>query len=208
MDPRVQSTSFSTTKMLSSRWNNFSSSTRKGSSIYIYLISSSQMKQFRLMKIRVLICSFIPGEWFMYFSIFCSFNWGLSVQKLSERVLNLLEDRQFWQEERTRARKLTRGIQGFGSFCQRPCSLDADLQNASVRKMYGRWNSHGNYNVYNQEDELLVSNLEETCREGNNRSSEPERRQVEVKCLAVKEDHPFCDNELRSTESLLSKKLK
>ncbi|KAK4783300.1 hypothetical protein SAY86_007674 [Trapa natans] len=121
------------------------------------------------------------------------FNWGLCVQKLSERVLNLLEDRQFWQEQRERAREVTRGIQGFGSFCQWPCSSD------------GRWRSR----VYKQEEGLLVSDMEVMSREGD-KISEPERRQGEVKCLAVMEEdhHPFCGNEHLTTESLLSKKLK
>ncbi|OWM87490.1 hypothetical protein CDL15_Pgr022601 [Punica granatum] len=135
------------------------------------------------------------------------FNWGLRVQKLSERVLKLLQERHFWQEERTRARKLTQGIKGFGSFCQRQCSLDVDFENPSVWKMYGRWNSHGN--AYdNEEDELLVPNLEEVCTRSRNDSSEPERKQEDVKYFAVMEDHPFCDNGHQGTESLLSKKLR
>ncbi|KAJ8766047.1 hypothetical protein K2173_020563 [Erythroxylum novogranatense] len=52
------------------------------------------------------------------------FNWGSSFQNQSEKILRLLEDGQFLEEERTKARKLTRGIQGFGSFSQRPSSND------------------------------------------------------------------------------------
>ncbi|PPR97173.1 hypothetical protein GOBAR_AA23494 [Gossypium barbadense] len=42
------------------------------------------------------------------------FNWGLAVRKKSERVMKLLEKGPVLKEERNRARKLTRGIQGFG----------------------------------------------------------------------------------------------
>nr|XP_016496220.1 PREDICTED: epsin-2-like [Nicotiana tabacum] len=48
------------------------------------------------------------------------FNWGLSVRNMSERIIMLLEDRSFLKEERDRARKVTVGIKGFGSFCKRP----------------------------------------------------------------------------------------
>ncbi|XP_076947870.1 uncharacterized protein LOC143619936 [Bidens hawaiensis] len=48
------------------------------------------------------------------------FNWGLRVREKSERILKLLEeDQTFLKEERCRARKLTSGIKGFGSFTQR-----------------------------------------------------------------------------------------
>lgn len=71
--------------------------------------------------------------------------------------------------------------------------------------MYGGWKSHGN--AYNEEDELLVSSLEVVvCREGNN-CSVPERKDENVKHMAETEDHPFCNNELCSAESLLPKKI-
>ncbi|CAA7398119.1 unnamed protein product [Spirodela intermedia] len=44
------------------------------------------------------------------------FNWGLAVRNKSERVLKLLEKGPLLREERDRARKLSRGIQGFGRF--------------------------------------------------------------------------------------------
>ncbi|XP_042425514.1 epsin-3-like [Zingiber officinale] len=44
------------------------------------------------------------------------FNWGLTVKYKTQRVLNLLDNGQHLDEERDRARKLSRGIQGFGSF--------------------------------------------------------------------------------------------
>ncbi|KAI3758011.1 hypothetical protein L6452_05557 [Arctium lappa] len=48
------------------------------------------------------------------------FNWGLRVREKSDRILKLLdEDQSFLKQERSRARKLTSGIKGFGSFTQR-----------------------------------------------------------------------------------------
>ncbi|KAI5666033.1 hypothetical protein M9H77_15886 [Catharanthus roseus] len=44
------------------------------------------------------------------------FNWGLTVRRKSEKILKLLGDRSLLKEERNRARTVTRGIQGFGSF--------------------------------------------------------------------------------------------
>ncbi|KAL0460581.1 UNVERIFIED_CONTAM: Clathrin interactor EPSIN 1 [Sesamum latifolium] len=50
------------------------------------------------------------------------FNWGLNVRKKSERILKLLEKGPLLREERDKARKISRGIQGFGSFCLRTSS--------------------------------------------------------------------------------------
>ncbi|KAJ9545602.1 hypothetical protein OSB04_025309 [Centaurea solstitialis] len=48
------------------------------------------------------------------------FNWGLRVREKSDRILKLLdEDQSFLKQERSRARKLTSGIKGFGSFTDR-----------------------------------------------------------------------------------------
>ncbi|EPS60305.1 hypothetical protein M569_14499, partial [Genlisea aurea] len=42
------------------------------------------------------------------------FDWGSNVRKKSERILKLLENGPLLKEERDRARKVSRGIQGFG----------------------------------------------------------------------------------------------
>uniref|UniRef100_A0A7N0U075 ENTH domain-containing protein n=1 Tax=Kalanchoe fedtschenkoi TaxID=63787 RepID=A0A7N0U075_KALFE len=47
------------------------------------------------------------------------FNWGLAVSKKAEVVLSLLGNPPLLKQERVRARTLTRGIQGFGSFGER-----------------------------------------------------------------------------------------
>lgn len=65
------------------------------------------------------------------------FNWGGTVRKKSERALKLLEKGPLLREERDRARKVTRGIQGFGSFNIRWSG--AEVEHAST---IGRSNSH------------------------------------------------------------------
>ncbi|KAM6577976.1 hypothetical protein CsatB_029813 [Cannabis sativa] len=56
------------------------------------------------------------------------------------RVLNLLEKGPLLKEERDKARKLSRGIQGFGSFTQRSSTPQKILRQTSV-ETYGRCNS-------------------------------------------------------------------
>ncbi|KAF3454713.1 hypothetical protein FNV43_RR05161 [Rhamnella rubrinervis] len=70
------------------------------------------------------------------------FNWGLTVRKKSERILKLLQKGPLLKEERDRARKLSRGIQGFGSFCQRSSSSQGILRTSF--ETYGRCNSQSN----------------------------------------------------------------
>ncbi|PON36719.1 ENTH domain containing protein [Parasponia andersonii] len=81
------------------------------------------------------------------------FNWGLTARKKSERVLKLLEMGPLFKEERDRARKLSRGIQGFGSFTQRSSSSQKILRETSV-ETYGRCNSQfsSHENQENQEN--------------------------------------------------------
>ncbi|CAK9188286.1 unnamed protein product [Ilex paraguariensis] len=80
------------------------------------------------------------------------FNWGMNVRKKSERLLKLLEKGPEWKEERNRSRKITRGIQGFGSFCQRTTFGQEILEDPSL-KTYGRSNSQFNDHG-NQEDQF------------------------------------------------------
>ncbi|XP_052184510.1 epsin-3 [Diospyros lotus] len=80
------------------------------------------------------------------------FNWGLNVRKKSERILQLLEKGPLLKEERDRARKLTRGIQGFGSFSHRASSAEGILQESS-HGTFGRSNSQFNENG-NQEEQI------------------------------------------------------
>ncbi|KAI3878228.1 hypothetical protein MKW92_032086 [Papaver armeniacum] len=66
------------------------------------------------------------------------FNWGLTMKNKSERMLKLLEKGPLLKEERNRARKVTRGIKGFGSFTQKSSMTD---ENQSPVGAFGRCNS-------------------------------------------------------------------
>lgn len=85
------------------------------------------------------------------------FNWGLTVRKKAERILKLLEKGPLLKEERDRARKLTRGIQGFGSFSHRPSSAESVLRESPSFTTFGRSNSQFN-SQKNQENQFSNSN--------------------------------------------------
>lgn len=86
------------------------------------------------------------------------FNWGLAVRKKSERIQKLLQKGPLLKEERDRARKLSRGIQGFGSFCQRSSSTQGVLRETPF-ETYGRSNSDFDSHE-SQENQLLSLNEE------------------------------------------------
>nr|XP_009773922.1 PREDICTED: epsin-3 isoform X3 [Nicotiana sylvestris] len=79
------------------------------------------------------------------------FNWGLNVRNKSERILKLLENGQLLRDERNKARKISRGIEGFGSFNIRTNSPEGILEESAL-KPYGRSNSQFNDHG-NEEDE-------------------------------------------------------
>ncbi|KAM1276982.1 hypothetical protein ACFX13_030136 [Malus domestica] len=88
------------------------------------------------------------------------FNWGLALRKKSGRILKLLEKGPLLKEERDRARKLTRGIQGFGSFCQR--SSGSSAQGILGVQTYGRSNSQFlSSDDENQENQFPSSDVED-----------------------------------------------
>ncbi|XP_024981110.1 ENTH domain-containing protein C794.11c-like [Cynara cardunculus var. scolymus] len=68
------------------------------------------------------------------------FNWGLNVRMKSERILKFLNESSALKEERSRARKLSRGIEGFGSFNHKVSSDHGVLQPSFLDK-YKRSNS-------------------------------------------------------------------
>ncbi|KAL2332130.1 hypothetical protein Fmac_019711 [Flemingia macrophylla] len=74
------------------------------------------------------------------------FNWGLTVRNKSERILKLLEEGSLLKEERSRARRLSRGIQGFGSFSQRSTHVQGLLREKSLPTTSDRCNSDFNNN--------------------------------------------------------------
>jgi hypothetical protein len=90
------------------------------------------------------------------------FNWGLTVKNKSERVLKLLERGTFLNEEREKARRLTRGIKGFGSMNGNLSSKINDKMEHEPN-LFGRSNSQYEKSsgeerqALNQRDEELVS---------------------------------------------------
>lgn len=78
------------------------------------------------------------------------FNWSLTVRRKSERILRLLERGPLLKEERDRARKLTRGIKGFGSFSLQSSSPPQEiLKESSLAGTFGRCSSE--FNIRNKE---------------------------------------------------------
>ncbi|XP_071737857.1 uncharacterized protein [Rutidosis leptorrhynchoides] len=82
------------------------------------------------------------------------FNWGLTVRMKSERILKFLNEVNALKEERARARKLSRGIEGFGSFNHRVSSENGVLQQSFVEK-YKRSNSQFIENQNREENQIL-----------------------------------------------------
>ncbi|KAF9665512.1 hypothetical protein SADUNF_Sadunf16G0130500 [Salix dunnii] len=107
------------------------------------------------------------------------FNWGLAVRKKSESILKLLEKGPHLKEERERARKLTREIQGFGSICHRSSSAQGILQESSSGT-FARSNSQFNNSWENQflssKEEILIETVQ---RKDANSESDKERANLE-----------------------------
>ncbi|KAG7949798.1 hypothetical protein I3843_13G081100 [Carya illinoinensis] len=85
------------------------------------------------------------------------FDWGLAVRKKSKRILKLLEKGPLLKEERDRARNVTRGIQGFGSFSHQSSPAKGMLTESSSVTTLGRSNSQFD-NEENQENQFSISN--------------------------------------------------
>lgn len=142
------------------------------------------------------------------------FNWGLNVRKKSERILKLLEKGPLLKEERDRARKVTRGIEGFGSFSQRSSSSTQGILGEKGRA-FGR--SHTQFNEHgNEEDESLPTidaNRIQTWSKGPNDDKESIANEMNpllggsnnkrIERLG-EEDHPFSGDDCQASVSLLS----
>ncbi|GKU91933.1 hypothetical protein SLEP1_g5738 [Rubroshorea leprosula] len=128
------------------------------------------------------------------------FNWGLRITKLSERILMLLENKLFLKGERERARKLTLGIKGFGSFNQRSSAVEERFDSS---EWYGRCNS--NYNVrQNQVNDLPEENGSLLDGEEIGNGQQNYRNENPAKERKIEGEHPFCEDEEEDAESLLS----
>ncbi|KAG0467527.1 hypothetical protein HPP92_019107 [Vanilla planifolia] len=155
------------------------------------------------------------------------FNWGLAVRKKSEKILKLLEKGPVLKEERDRARKVTRGIQGFGSMNYRWSNRSKDTIEPSSA-FFGRCHSHCESNSQNDDavfDEMhhraysdaLVREQHEASIDKEMESKEAVLQQSKLQMAAEevespkiefqKEEHPFVGHEPQRIESvvLLSK---
>ncbi|MCD7467123.1 hypothetical protein HAX54_004397 [Datura stramonium] len=138
------------------------------------------------------------------------FNWGLSVRKMSERVMELLEDRNLLKEERQRARKVTVGIKGFGSFYKRPISGEESMKDA-ISERYLRSNSHFT-DCQNKEDQIMTSENRFSCKQrlGSALIIHNDKKNMEGVMDNQSSDamewdqHPFCHRENHTRVSLLS----
>ncbi|MED6143006.1 hypothetical protein PIB30_002829 [Stylosanthes scabra] len=140
------------------------------------------------------------------------FNWGLSVRKLSERILKLLRSNEFYKEERARARELSRGIKGFGSFNRQSSVIDEGMNDLNS-KIYGRCNS--NYDHHQHEEYDFASfGKKKNVSDGNKRDNQVHENKESIKLQEDnpklgeednKREHPFIiDQEKITSESLLS----
>ncbi|KAH0712762.1 hypothetical protein KY289_008721 [Solanum tuberosum] len=146
------------------------------------------------------------------------FNWGLNVRKKSERILKLLEDGQLLKEERNKSRKISRGIEGFGSFnIRRTTSSEEE----SAIKPYGRSNSQFNHHENDDDDELQVSEkvddeylvkeniapsdeMHKWNFKGESKALLDEQKEEPRMVFSSEEDHPFRETDRLTSVSLLS----
>lgn len=154
------------------------------------------------------------------------FNWGLSVRRKSEKVLRLLEKGDLLKEERKRARELSRGIQGFGSFNRKPSKNEVLQESSSCRK------SNYNFTKYIEDDQeintmvspnvtghfpqpLVIDPNEESGRSMKENMDPEDEENTEINPLLgcdkkegqdlveEEENHPFTDDENKHIVSLL-----
>ncbi|KAJ4971807.1 hypothetical protein NE237_004906 [Protea cynaroides] len=143
------------------------------------------------------------------------FNWGLTVRNKSERLLRLLEKGPLLKEERNRARKISRGIEGFGSFSHRFSSTVATSFRDSSLKIYER--SHSDFTDEGQSEirkeqleekktptEELIPELHELdWKQDSKPLLDDQKDEVKVG-FSFDEDHPFINSGLQTTNSLIS----
>ncbi|KAG6488863.1 epsin-3-like [Zingiber officinale] len=129
------------------------------------------------------------------------FNWGLSVKNKTERVLKLLEKGPLLKQERARARQISRGIQGFGSFNLSSFSIQANQETSST---FDRINSTYEGNAQRKEEMNPESDIENkrliTDVELKNGDETEEGNEA---LMFEKEVHPFSRLEQESVSLLL-----
>lgn len=123
------------------------------------------------------------------------FNWGFAVRKKSERILKLLEKGPYLKEERTRARKLTCGIKGFGSFCERNSTIKGNLKETSFRS-YGRSKSQYT-NHPNEKDDFSDSKDRDAIEKGTEKMKKIEN------LTCVNNSQQIIEKKTESTKKIL-----
>nr|GMD02017.1 ENTH domain-containing protein C794.11C-like [Ipomoea batatas] len=134
------------------------------------------------------------------------FNWGSSVQKKSERVIRLLEDRSYLKEERTRERKVTIGINGFGSFCKNSVFEEETMKDATSER-YLRCNSHFCKNSISEEGNMESKTMflnKQNQSHGEYHKITDENDQNGWGLTSARDHHPFFEKGSHSRISLLS----
>ncbi|KAD6119835.1 hypothetical protein E3N88_11106 [Mikania micrantha] len=113
------------------------------------------------------------------------FNWGLNVRMKSERTLKFLNDLSVLKEERAKARKLSRGIEGFGSFSHRNSSEQHFLE--KFKRSNSQFIEHQNL----QENQILPMIQDENSKSRN----------------YIKEKSEHSDSNNRSCDNITDEKL-
>ncbi|XP_011091472.1 ENTH domain-containing protein C794.11c [Sesamum indicum] len=136
------------------------------------------------------------------------FDWGLSVKKKAERVIELLEDRAYLKEERARARKLTFGIKGFGSFSHNGSSNNDTNARTVLRSNSLLFGDHHHHHDIEVEGNLLASDEYSNLLATNKKMADDNLKgwshTYRSHGYAMEEDHPFWDKEHQTRVSLLS----
>ncbi|KAL5716685.1 hypothetical protein ACHQM5_009815 [Ranunculus cassubicifolius] len=143
------------------------------------------------------------------------FNWGLTVRKKSERVQTLLERGPLLKEERQKARKISRGIEGFGSFKSYTTSTkDSKPSFLRANSIYNENNDEDLKPIQILETPPLLKDIGSSFKENvmpekmkkleSIRELNPLLGSENKKVSLVEEDmHPFNSDEQNSTASLL-----
>lgn len=161
------------------------------------------------------------------FLSFGRFNWGLTLRRKSERILKLLEEGHHLKEERDRARKLSRGIQGFGSFSQRSNAAQEASSSMAFSRSHSDFINHES-GGFNAEDEVKTEDFldlgeSEMIQKFDTSSKENmglEKEELHLWILreeshddplinrskdeSIEDDHPFNSTERHANASLLS----
>ncbi|KAG6436210.1 hypothetical protein SASPL_101095 [Salvia splendens] len=147
------------------------------------------------------------------------FNWGLNVRRKCDRILRLLEKGPLLKEERDKARKISRGIEGFGSFCIRTSSTHQESSSKTFERCNSQFNNGDVSTLVNTRTDdpspslSKESSITETYGIRNiilGETSKPmlNEQRSELSAIytktSVEDLHPFDETEHLTSQSLLS----